>query len=164
MAFTFYRDLPPMERSLETAYRAFKTRKNGAPPAPHIKADGRFRSWSGLYRWVARAQAWDREKDRLNRETELETEREAVAAMRKRHISIAQSMQNLAANKLKKMIDNDGAELSISGVAKFFNEGTKLERLSRGEPDTIIGGDPVAKLAEMLGVHPSELRDTAGGK
>lgn len=161
-AFTFYRDLPPHSRSLETAYKAFKARKRGAPIAPHTKADGRFRGWSGQHRWVARAQAWDREKDRLARDAEIEAERQAVDAMRKRHIGLALSLQNAAANALQDKLAAQGGKLTESQIVRFLSEGTKLERLSRGEPDTIIGGDPIAKLAEMLGVHPSELRDQAG--
>lgn len=157
-AFTFYRDMPPSARSLEAAYRAFKHHKNGVPLEAHVRADGRFRQWSTDNRWVARAQAWDREQDRITRDRAAEQEREAVEAMRKRHIGLAMGLQNAAANALQKKLEANG-QLTESQIVRFMAEGTKLERLSRGEPDTIIGGDPIGKLAEMLGVHPAELRE-----
>lgn len=117
-AFRLYRDLPPSERSVREVAR--RLNKNLTTIA----------QWSSKYRWVERAQAWDDEVDRRAREAHLR----AVKEMRERHARYAVALQMKALDRLKQM---DPDELEPLEVLKFIVEAAKLERLARGEPDTI---------------------------
>jgi len=117
-AFCKYRDMPPGERSLREVARRLG------------KSETLISRWSSRYRWVERVQAWDDEVDRKAREAHLRT----VKEMRERHARYAVALQMKALDRLKQM---DPDELEPLEVLKFIVEAAKLERLARGEPDTI---------------------------
>lgn len=126
-AFCIYRDLPPSERSL----RAVADRLYGVKPdAKRRRVPGQIHQWSTRWRWVERAAAWDDEQDRRAREAQLR----AVREMRERHIREAMALQQKALQRLQSM---DLSELSPADTLRFIVEAAKLERLSRGEPDSI---------------------------
>jgi len=54
--------------------------------------------------------------------------------MRERHAREALALQQKALERLKRM---DPEELSPGDVLRYFVEAAKLERISRGEPETI---------------------------
>lgn len=126
-AFCFYRDLPPAERSLravaDKVYGNRSDRKRQQVP-------GQIAKWSTRWRWVERARAWDDEQDRQAREEQVR----AVREMRERHAREAVVLQQKALARLKAM---NPEELSPSDVLRYFIEAAKLERISRGEPETI---------------------------
>ena len=131
-AFCIYRDLPPSERSIKRACQifhgdAFKASKNAI-----------WSEWSRKHNWVERANAWLDEQDRVTREAELDALRE----MRRRHIQTAQHLVRLGAAQLTKLAkeleEEAGEKLSPAMILKFLKEGALLERLARGEPDSIV--------------------------
>jgi len=124
-AFCIYRDLPPHERSLKAVAEKLGGKRSGKSRALRP-----LERWSSRYRWVERAQAWDEEVDRRAREAHLR----AVKEMRERHARMAVALQQKALDRLKQM---DPDELEPLEVLKYLIEAAKLERLARGEPETI---------------------------
>ena len=127
-AFTLYRDMPPRERSMRKVADLFYGRKPASGRRRSIP--GTIRRWADRFAWVERVLAWDEEQDRIKREAA----REAVEEMLRRHAQEAVALQTKALQRLKNM---DPAELSPRDVLAFFVEAAKLERISRGEPETI---------------------------
>lgn len=125
-AFCIYRDLPPHERSL----RAVAERLGGKRSETGRRSTRPLERWSSRWRWVERAARWDEEQDRRAREAQIR----AVKDMRERHAKEAMALQQKALERLRAM---DPEELSPADVLRYFVEAAKLERLSRGEPDTI---------------------------
>lgn len=126
-AFCLYRDMPAHARSL----RAVADRLYGSGTASkRRRTPGQLFKWSTRWRWVERAAAWDDEQDRQARQAQLR----AVQEMRERHVREAMALQRKALERLQRM---DPEELSPKDVLWYFVEAAKLERLSRGEPDTI---------------------------
>lgn len=125
-AFCAYRDMPPGERSL----RALAARLGYEKAAKAGRVPSHIQRWSTRWRWVERARAWDDEQDRRAREEQIR----AVREMRERHAREAVALQQKALARLKAMDPN---ELSPGDVLRYFIEAAKLERVSRGEPETI---------------------------
>lgn len=141
--FVGYRDLGPAERSLVKAAR-------NVGKHPRV-----FEEWSQKWDWVARCHAFDAFMDRRKREADLAE----IEAMRRRHIQMAMSLQGAAALALNKivaaeheplrdekgkiLVDEKGKPLlgpltlKPSEVRDLAELGVKLERLNRGEPDSI---------------------------
>jgi len=124
-AFCIYRDLPPHERSLKAVAEKLGGKRSGKSRALRP-----LERWSSRYRWVERAAAWDEEQDRQARAAQLE----AIKEMRERHAREAMMLQKKAIERLNSM---DPRELSAADVLRFLIEAAKLERLARGEPETI---------------------------
>lgn len=125
-AFCIYRDLPPNERSLRAAAAKFYGKdkeKLRRPPAT-------FEKWSTRWRWVERARAWDEEQDRLAREAQLQ----AIKEMRERH---AEQARYLQAKGIQALRDLAAGKISAGDAIRLIIEGARLERISRGEPETI---------------------------
>jgi hypothetical protein len=128
-AFCLYRDLPPAERSLDEVCRrlahddgaALFRRSSGAHPA---RRNGRVSAWSSSFQWVARAQAWDQEKDRLG----LQAEAEAVKEMRRQHAEEAVQLRRKALDELRKLAEG---VMTPAHIIRFFVEATKVEIAAR---------------------------------
>jgi hypothetical protein len=147
LAFRTYRDLKPEERTIPRAWAEYKKALPG-----HIAGSdpggisGAFNRWAVAHGWADRAELWDREKDRLKRQAETDAEREAVKAMKTRHIGQAIALQTVAANVLRARLEQEEKAIKAGGapsmtyhaMIRAFVEGTKIERLARGEPETII--------------------------
>ena len=69
-AFSFYRDMPPDRRGIRKCALTYYDSRTAAKV-------GLWFRWSSKYNWVARAEAWDREQDRLR----LHALREAIQEM-----------------------------------------------------------------------------------
>lgn len=121
--FRHYRDLPPRERTVEKA-AALYSNKKGA------RGVSIGRHWCADWSWVERAAAWDAEKDRIARLAQIEE----VTAMNKRHAQIAMAMIAKAAARLSELAPSD---LTASEVRAFFNDAARLERIARGEAETV---------------------------
>lgn len=128
-AFCLYRDLPPAKRSLRAVTELIYGPKPGMKRSQR-NVPGKIRDWAARWRWAERAKAWDEEQDRQNREAQLQ----AIKEMRERHAEQAKYLQAKALEALQKMVPQ---EFSPADALRYLIEGAKLERISRGEPETI---------------------------
>ncbi len=163
-AFTKYRDLAPEVRSIKRAFES--------GPAPRAKGGtraslGQWEKWSAEWAWPIRAQEWDTELDRVRRVAELA----AVQEMGRRHAAVAMNAVNVAAKAIERIAkkldaqkDDDEPFMTPTEVIRFAKEGILLERLSRGEPDMILGGmqphasDPQESVRALLSSDPEIAR------
>lgn len=154
-AFTLYRDMPPRERSLRRVADLIDGHE-GATRGPRRRhVPGRIKRWAERFAWVERALAWDEERDRLAREAETE----AIRAMRERHAREAMALQEKAILRLRAM---DPGELTPNDVLRYFVEAAKLERLARGEPETIAEQRNELAEAVILAWQRRKARQRAG--
>jgi hypothetical protein len=145
-AFISYRRLAPKQRSVQKAVR--EEYGEGANQGKLRQ----YMEWSRRFNWVARVLAWDEEVDRKAREEEIQQAKE----MRTRHIKMAQALQQKAIEKLRTIKADD---LEIEQLLRFIEMGTRLERLSRGEPDAIIEErDFVLGISSATEMSTAELR------
>lgn len=129
--FLVYRAMEPVDRSIVKA--AIKAGRNPST----------FEAHSQRYSWVVRVRAYDQWRDRQAQMAEIE----AVQEMKKRHIQMAMSFQGAAALALNKIIaaeqqkGKDGKPgaltLKPTEVKELAELGMKIERLNRGEPESI---------------------------
>lgn len=129
-SFIVYRDMG-LDRTLE------KTRVVLGKTNPgYLKA---LEEWSREWGWRTRTEAWDREIDRRHRK-EMFAE---VERMRRRHVDLAVSLQDLGTVELRKLLAAANRAIKenvITGelLLKLIDLGIKLERQGRGEPESII--------------------------
>lgn len=123
-AFTRYRDTPAKDRSLRKCVLA----EYGVVTRAKLAY---WEKWSRDWRWQFRVAAWSDEQDRLAREAQLAE----IKAMNRRHIQMALSLQSKGAEKLQKLTADD---LTPADMLRLLTEAVKLERIARGEPDTIV--------------------------
>lgn len=117
-AFEIYRDLPPGTRS-------------GARVVQELgKSKSLIDRWSSEHDWVERVQEYDAFAERRKLEARLK----AIDDMEERHIKMASTIQTKA---MQRLIEMDVNELNVSQTLSYLLEGTRLERLSRGEPEQI---------------------------
>ena len=123
-AFVEYRDMPPGHRALEKL-----AQKHGT-----LRVN--FERWSVAWDWRARVAEYDIWRDRQGREAALQE----IKEMNKRHVNMAMSFQGAAALALQKIIkaeqQNTTSTLRPNEVAALADLGARLERLSRGEPES----------------------------
>jgi hypothetical protein len=124
-AFCCYRDLGP-KRSVDEVgkrlYGGHLGRKRGAT--------GRLQEWSSKWHWRERAAAWDAHLDCQTREAQERARKE----MGERHAKVAVALQEKAIQRLKAMKPE---ELTSADLLRYFVEAARLERLARGEPESI---------------------------
>jgi hypothetical protein len=121
-AWVKYRDLGP-RRTLREAAEAFYGRTSAA-------LERQLDKWSSAFGWVARARAWDEHLDAEARRSQEDARRK----MAERHAAEAVALQEMALRRLKAMKPD---ELAPAEVLRFLIEAAKLERLARGEPETV---------------------------
>lgn len=100
------------------------------------------------WRWVPRAQAWDREEDRLYVEGLAEHRRD----MATRHARIASALQAKVVARLQSL---DTARLTPSDIARWLEVATRVERLALGLPDSTTAhtgpdGGPIRAEVEQM--------------
>lgn len=122
-AFTEYRDMTPSERSCAKVAEAVG------------KSKSLIEQWCTKYGWVERVAEWDNEQDRIEREIAQKEQVKAIKRMRERHIEIACQMLDKAAEKLKEL---DTEEIRPADIPRIVDSATKLERISRGDVETVI--------------------------
>ena len=97
--------------------------------------------WSSEHDWVKRCAAWDAEKDRVARESQIK----GIIEMRERHAAIAKKMMDTADHALDNIKPD---EVSTNEIARLVEIASKLERISRGDAGEIIeerdGGEAVS--------------------
>jgi hypothetical protein len=100
------------------------------------------------WKWVQRAQAWDREEDRLYVEGLAEQRRD----MAKRHARIAGALQAKLVARLQSL---DASKLSPADIARWLEVATRVERLALGLPDSTTAhtgpdGGPIRAEVEAM--------------
>lgn len=140
-AFCIYRDMGPTRTIMRTV-QALGLRAGAAR---------RLQEWSSRYRWAERVAAYDAWLDAQQR-----AEREAaVREMARRHAELAMALLE----RVRARVDTlRPEELTPSEVARWLEVAARLERLSRGEPETAgrqqheldVRGLSWAELAEFL--------------
>ncbi|MCZ7478926.1 hypothetical protein [Micromonospora sp. WMMC273] len=93
------------------------------------------------YRWSDRAEAHDRDQDRLERERLLVLRREMLA----RHRKLAAGMLGKAITSLQNL---QPAQMTPTDITRFVKLATDLERVALGEPERTVavtgaGGGPI---------------------
>ena len=130
-AFVEYRDLGYAKRGLKPVAQKLE------------KGVQLLAKWSTQYQWTERVHAYDSWLDRKKVEADVA----AIQEMRKRHIEMALGLQGAAALALNKIVTAERSKgedgkpgpltLKPSEVTAMAELGVKLERLNRGEPETI---------------------------
>lgn len=118
-AFAVYRDLG-LVRTLTKASTEIGTCRN------------QIAEWSAKYGWKDRTRAFDMHEDRIS----LLARRAAIESMNLRHAEAAEMAILVAAKEIKRYI-KEGLELRPAELAKLLDVAVKIERLARGEPDSI---------------------------
>lgn len=121
-AFKAYRDLGP-KRSVQKACGLL------------AKSKGTLDRWYTPNRWRERAEAWDAEQDRLDREAARKARDKEIADMHKRHIDLATAMIFKATQGLQSLPKE---EIKAADITRMVDVATKLERLSRGDVGEVI--------------------------
>ncbi len=124
-AFAIYRDLGH-KRSMPQVAKAMD--KNPCYKGGYTRT---LQHMSRKWNWVERTRAWDDYQDRMVREAAVKE----LEDMRRRHIQQAVALQTKALERLRSM---DPHELTGTNVIQFIQEAVKIERMARGEPDTIM--------------------------
>jgi hypothetical protein len=117
-AFSEYRDMGADRSLAKVGYKLGKSK-------------AQMEKWSKKYSWVARAEAWDIEEDRLIRVALTKD----IGAMRKRHADVAKAMLIKAARALQKIPDD---EIKATDISRMVDVATKLERISKGDVGDVI--------------------------
>ncbi|TQE30934.1 hypothetical protein Sipo8835_22930 [Streptomyces ipomoeae] len=116
-AFAAYRDMGPARSITKVARQVDKSRT----------LIGR---WSRAHAWVLRAQAFDREQDRLFAAEQRQARKEAA----RRHAKLAQAFLGKAVARLQTL---DPRELTPSDLLRYFATAAEIERRAVG--DDLVG-------------------------
>jgi hypothetical protein len=96
--------------------------------------------WAEKYRWVERAEAWDREVDRRKRQALLAE----IEAQARRQVVIGQTLQDRGLRFIEEQLDTPEkrkANLTPTSALRYIQEGVALERKGLGVDDEERGTD-----------------------
>lgn len=99
--------------------------------------------------WLDRAEEWDAELNRQEFDEQLQVARD----MGRRHAQIAARGIEKA---VRRLVDLDPNELSPSQVLSYISEFTRIERISRGDPEHLdalkdrAGASPVGDIRDDI--------------
>ncbi|WP_431991962.1 hypothetical protein [Streptomyces albogriseolus] len=139
-AFACYRDLG-LSRSIgKVAERLAKSRTL-------------IERWSTTHRWVLRAEAWDREQDRLWRAEQQQATREVA----RRHARLASAAQSKIVAQLQQL---DPSRLSPSDVIRWLEVTIRIERQAYGMDlaDAAASTSKGTETADVSGLTDEERR------
>lgn len=119
-AFSVYRDMGPRRSQLKVAKELTKSR-------PYIG------ELSSKFDWVNRASAWDAENERLK----LEAHFESIRVMREEHAELGKLMVEVAKQSFGVLLEKTG-RISANAAVQIAAEGTKIERLARGDSAEVV--------------------------
>lgn len=114
--FVLYRDLGRTRTVAKVATEVHKSRDY-------------LHKLASTWKWVQRAQTWDREEDRLYAEG-LAVQRRDMA---RRHARIASALQAKLVTRLQSL---DASKLGPGDIARWLEVATRVERLALGLPDS----------------------------
>lgn len=125
-AFVIYRDMGPLERSVSKVAKQIGKHVNNVFP------------WSKNNRWVERAALYDRDVDIRLRTAKVK----ALEEMQERQIKIGMVFQQVSARELTKInLRSANAPqtevLTPEQILRYAQEGMRMERLARGEPEQV---------------------------
>lgn len=142
-------DEPEKAYSYFALYRDLGRTRTVAKVAAEVhKSRDYLHKLASTWRWVQRAQAWDREQDRLYSEGLAERRRD----MAERHARIASALQAKIVARLQSL---DPAKLTPNDIARWLEVATRVERLALGLPDSTTahtgpdGGPIQAEVSQM---------------
>ena len=121
-AFCAYRDMG-IDRSIQKVAEKLK------------KSTALMGRWSAKYGWIKRAEAWDEEQERIEREAARKDQLKAIKEMRKRHADLATGMLIKAARALQRIPED---EITAGSLSKMVEIASKLERISRGDVGEVV--------------------------
>jgi len=135
-AFLLYREIG-WDRTIQKAADLYRER-NGLKGKSRTAARN-LEDWAAKWGWTVRAAEWDRELDKHRRALALKE----IEKMHERHANLGKMLQSLGAIELKKFLKDAekkvaAGTISIADVYKAIETGAKLERSSRGEPESIV--------------------------
>lgn len=114
--FVLYRDLGRTRTVAKVAAEVHKSRDY-------------LHKLASVWKWVQRAQTWDREEDRLYAEGMAEQRRD----MARRHARIASALLGKLVGRLQNL---DASRLGPGDIARWLEVATRVERLALGLPDS----------------------------
>jgi hypothetical protein len=120
-AFCVFRDIGPRRSHSECCRRFYGEGKANL---------AQISTWSSKFRWVERCRAWD---DYLDLQARAEQER-----LRKEMVQLhAQAARAAVGKALEAIQQTVPPDLKPADIIRWLVEAAKLERVSRGEPETI---------------------------
>jgi hypothetical protein len=138
-AFACYRDLGLSRSISKVADRLAKSRTL-------------IERWSKAHRWVLRAEAWDREQDRLWRAEQQQAARDVA----RRHARLASAAQAKLVAQLQQL---DPARLSPADVIRWLEVTVRLERQAYGlDLAAAAGTGGATPVADVSGLTDEERR------
>lgn len=122
--------------------------------------------WSRRHDWQKRVRLWDTHQEHLK----AEEHNKVIADMNRRHAQMGMIAQQKALAKLTSL-SADGKTITVTEATRLMVEGSRTERLARGEPVTIEthehrgphGGDIPIKYA-IVHLPPDEGDDAQDGQ
>lgn len=130
-AFCLYRDLGP-SRSMDAAYLKGREKagKGGNSGGQKKAVPGQWWRWSAEHEWKRRAESFDQEREREERETaaelrrlEVETYRAAVVENARRRAEAADAMLQKAMNRLAEV---DVSKIPVTALPNFLKAATSV--------------------------------------
>lgn len=116
------------------------------------KARTLIERWSTAHQWVLRAEAWDREQDRLWRGERQQAAREVA----RRHARLASAAQAKLVAQLQQL---DPSRLSPADVIRWLEVTVRIERQAYGIDLAEAAGGPAAPdVADVTGLSDEERR------
>jgi len=145
--FVIYRDLG-LERTINKASLIWDPEgETHGIKNPTSKVSYQMYKWASRWNWRDRVVEWDRELDKIKRRKVIEE----VEKMRMRHIQLSTSIQAVVEQELKKWLktaqENPDVQTTLGAIVNALDSATKLERTSRGEPETI------QEQRQLLSIH-----------
>ncbi|MFB6643125.1 hypothetical protein ACFCYF_38545 [Streptomyces chartreusis] len=138
-AFACYRDLG-LSRSITKVAETLR------------KARTLIERWSVAHQWVLRAEAWDREQDRLWRGERQQAAREVA----RRHARLASAAQAKLVAQLQQL---DPARLTPADVIRWLEVTVRIERQAYGiDLAETASGPAVPEVADVTGLTDEERR------
>ncbi|MBC2746229.1 MAG: hypothetical protein HF975_04335 [ANME-2 cluster archaeon] len=124
-AFRCYRDMGAARSLRKVAESIYK---NLGKPAANVRY---IEHWSSKFKWVPRVDAWDTERDRIERAEQ----EQAVRTMKRR---LAEQAVLVQTKGLQRMLDMDPGELTKREALDYFAKGVEIEGKNREVPDLKI--------------------------
>lgn len=132
---------PPESAPAWEAFKLYRDMGDGRTIAKAAKHLGKsavvLERWSAGYKWIERVRAWEHNLDIEGNAAAVE----AIKEMRTRQINIASGFMQVAGVELKKLLElvkrKQHVMLSADQIVRMADFAAKLERLNRGEPDSI---------------------------
>ncbi|MEU3783447.1 hypothetical protein [Streptomyces sp900129855] len=138
-AFACYRDLG-LSRSITKVAETLR------------KARTLIERWSVAHQWVLRAEAWDREQDRLWRGERQQAARDVA----RRHARLASAAQAKLVAQLQQL---DPARLTPADVIRWLEVTVRIERQAYGiDLAETASGSTTADVADVTGLTDEERR------